>query len=114
MNNELECPICLKNISNGMFVSHCMHIFCLECIKKALIYKKSCPLCRKKLYYRPERCCKNITTQRVLVQSRFERGITYNFYLMKNSETGIRWMETRDSFGILVSSLPFWINSFNI
>jgi hypothetical protein len=114
MDNDLECPICLKNISNGMFVSHCLHVFCLKCIQKCLLYKKLCPLCRKKLYYRPERRSQNITTQRVLVQSRFERRITYNFYLMKNSETGIRWMENRDSFGILVSSLPFWINSFNI
>lgn len=114
MDNELECPICLKNISNGMFVSHCHHVFCLECIQKALCYKKSCPLCRKKLYYRPERCFQNIRTEGVRVQRRFRRGITYNVYLMENSENGSRWMENRDSFGILVSSLPFWINSFNI
>ena len=113
MDNDLECPICLKNISNGIFVSHCLHVFCLECIQKALIYKKSCPLCRKKLYYRPERCFQN-TTQRNLVQNRFGRGIRYNVYLMENPENGIRWTENRDSFGILVSCLPFWINSFNI
>jgi len=111
MNNNLECPICLKNISNGMFISHCLHVFCLECIQKALIYKKSCPLCRKKLYYIPKRYSQNITTQRVCIQRRFGTDI---FYLMENSENGSRWMENRNSFGILVSSLPFWINNFNI
>lgn len=114
MNNDLECPICLKNISNGMFISHCLHIFCLECIQKALVYKKSCPLCRKKLYYRPERCSQNITTKRFCVQRRFGTDIIYNVYLMENSENGNRWMENRNSLGILVSTLPFWINSFNI
>lgn len=107
MDNELECPICLKNISNGMFVSHCLHVFCLECIQKALIYKKLCPLCRKKLYYRPERRSQNS-------KARDRTRFTYTLYLMENFENGNRWTENRNEYGITVSSLPFWINSFNI
>jgi len=122
MDNELECPICLKNISDGLFVSHCLHIFCLECIQKALESKKSCPLCRKKLYYRPEgqynHCSRNIKRQGGRIQTRFQRylsdgrHITYTVYLMENFENGNRWMESRDESGFIVSSLPFWINSF--
>ena len=107
MDNELECPICLKNISNAMFVSHCLHIFCLECIQKALDSKKSCPLCRKKLYYRPERHFQNSRVQGTRIRTRYGR---HTVYLMENFENGNRWMENRDDYGVTVSSLPFWIN----
>ena len=114
MDNELECPICLKNISDSMFVSHCLHIFCLECIQKALELKKLCPLCRKKLYYSPknhfEHRSQNIKRQMVRIQT--TRHITYTVYLMENFESGNRWMESRDESGFTVSSLPLWINGF--
>ena len=113
MDSDLECPICLRNIYKGMFVTHCLHFFCLECIEEALKIKKSCPLCRKKLYYRPERrfskCNQNITSERARLVT---RNHSNTLYLMENFENGNRWMESRDSNGCTISSIPLWINSF--
>ena len=101
----MECPICYNKIANAMFVSHCFHIFCLDCIKKALSIKKVCPLCRKKLYYNPKLCKlnNNIITRRQ----------SYNQYtrlFMQNSSNGYRWMETYNESGEKISSIPLWIN----
>ena len=96
-----ECPICYNNISNAIFISHCFHIFCLNCIKKALFIKKACPLCRKKLYYNPERPNNNI---RIVKR-------TYNRLFMENFNNGYRWMESYTDTGEIVSSSPLWINS---
>jgi hypothetical protein len=47
----LECPICLGAM-NGITATTCGHIFCLECIKKAIQVTKCCPLCKKRLTVR--------------------------------------------------------------
>jgi len=102
----LECPICYNKISNQMFVSHCFHIFCLKCIKKALSIKKICPLCRKKLYYNPEPRTQN---NNVIIIRR-----NYNQYIrlfMQNCSNGYRWMETYNESGEKISSVPLWIDS---
>ena len=55
-NNEIKeesddsCSICLDNINNGS-VTKCGHIFCTECIKNSLKYKKKCPMCKKELEF---------------------------------------------------------------
>ena len=109
MNEDIECPICLKNISYGIFISHCFHVFCLKCIEKALTTKKSCPLCRKKLYYKPERLRRN--RKRVCVNE--SQYMTYTVYFMENQEAGNRWTECRDVLGHVISSIPMWINHLN-
>ena len=111
MNDDIECPICLKNISYGIFISHCLHVFCLKCIEKALTTKKSCPLCRKKLYYKPERLRRNTKTRHVYVNE--SQHMRYTVYLMENQESGNRWTECRDDLGNTISSIPIWINQLN-
>jgi len=43
----MDCPICLKSISNGI-VLDCSHNFCFNCIKNWELTspKTSCPICR--------------------------------------------------------------------
>jgi len=53
LNNKIEdedkeCSICLDVICDGS-VTKCGHIFCVECIKNSLKYKKKCPMCKKEL-----------------------------------------------------------------
>jgi len=45
---SLECAICLGQMK-GITATTCGHIFCLECIRKAIQVTKCCPLCKKKL-----------------------------------------------------------------
>ncbi|XP_060054252.1 E3 ubiquitin-protein ligase DTX3L isoform X2 [Erinaceus europaeus] len=40
------CPICMDTISNKKVLPKCKHEFCTTCVKKALLYKPSCPLCQ--------------------------------------------------------------------
>ncbi|CAM8911747.1 unnamed protein product [Rhodiola kirilowii] len=43
-----SCPICMEKLKIETSTK-CGHIFCEDCIKKALSVKKCCPTCRKKL-----------------------------------------------------------------
>ena len=44
-----ECPICLEKINeNKASLNDCVHVFHLNCIRKWLERKKTCPVCRKK------------------------------------------------------------------
>jgi hypothetical protein len=55
-NQQDDCGICfevnfflsnLKNISiEKAGALECGHLFCFDCIKKAGVYKRKCPLCR--------------------------------------------------------------------
>ena len=45
--DELVCGICLDPIKNISITYPCYHIFCQDCMKKALAVKKSCPACRE-------------------------------------------------------------------
>ncbi len=41
------CSICFDNIPSTMIKTHCNHLFCSECITKAIDYNgKLCPICR--------------------------------------------------------------------
>jgi len=40
-----ECPVCLYNIESSSCTLSCGCKFHTECIKKAYLYSKSCPLC---------------------------------------------------------------------
>ncbi|NXI38402.1 DTX3L ligase, partial [Galbula dea] len=39
------CPICLEIIKNKEILEKCNHAFCKSCIKQAMTYKQSCPVC---------------------------------------------------------------------
>ncbi|XP_041974524.1 uncharacterized protein LOC121729898 [Aricia agestis] len=44
----LNCPICLDNLRSTECASTlCGHIFCMDCIKRALRSSRKCPTCRK-------------------------------------------------------------------
>lgn len=47
-DTDNNCAICLENIIDGC-ITNCGHIFCSECIKNCLTYKKLCPICKKDL-----------------------------------------------------------------
>ena len=46
--NSLEdtsCSLCLETISRPT-ITNCLHIFCHDCIKRSLEFRKNCPMCR--------------------------------------------------------------------
>jgi CHAT domain-containing protein len=43
--NNLMCPICHELLSSAMTFSICSHTFCSLCIRRALEYRTSCPIC---------------------------------------------------------------------
>ena len=49
---DKNCGICLEDIKNNCgSITDCGHMFCSECIKTCLTYKKKCPMCNKNLNY---------------------------------------------------------------
>jgi late competence protein required for DNA uptake (superfamily II DNA/RNA helicase) len=44
---EYECNICMNTDTEEYSKTKCGHIFCAECIKNCLQYKKMCPMCKK-------------------------------------------------------------------
>ncbi|NXX20129.1 DTX3L ligase, partial [Podargus strigoides] len=40
-----ECPICMERINDKEILRKCKHAFCKSCIKMAMTYKQSCPVC---------------------------------------------------------------------
>lgn len=46
---EFRCPICL-DVFDRPVVTHCRHIFCVECIVSTLVRQSVCPLCRAAVY----------------------------------------------------------------
>lgn len=46
--NEENCIICLDKVVNGS-ITKCGHIYCADCIRNSLSYKKMCPMCKKPL-----------------------------------------------------------------
>lgn len=46
----MECPICLKQITNSYAVP-CLHHFCKNCILQWCNKKDTCPKCRKFIYF---------------------------------------------------------------
>lgn len=46
IESEYQCGICLEN-PNLSTATGCGHIFCWQCINKALIFKEECPRCRQ-------------------------------------------------------------------
>ena len=47
-NNDNLCGICYDEYVNPT-LTKCGHIYCYDCIKQALEYKKECPQCRKRI-----------------------------------------------------------------
>lgn len=49
----INCPVCMETVQQfekdgrHVMVTHCGHIFCNECIKKAVKTQQKCPNCRK-------------------------------------------------------------------
>ena len=72
-----NCPICYIEITKAFFVTICGHSYHVKCIDEWLKTNKTCPYCRKKLYYRqkPDRKVSE------LQQGRF----------MTLEEAGYRW-----------------------
>lgn len=53
MCEDLECPICGNDMGtcSAFYITHCGHMYHIDCIKSWLKVKKNCPMCRRKLYY---------------------------------------------------------------
>uniref|UniRef100_A0A8B9HYJ1 E3 ubiquitin-protein ligase n=1 Tax=Anser brachyrhynchus TaxID=132585 RepID=A0A8B9HYJ1_9AVES len=39
------CPICMESMKDKEILTKCKHAFCKGCIKKAMTYKQTCPVC---------------------------------------------------------------------
>lgn len=48
----LDCPLCLQTLSSPVATT-CGHIFCADCLGKALLTAELCPLCRAPCYLQP-------------------------------------------------------------
>lgn len=48
-----ECIICMEDIKNEFFITHCGHTFHNDCMKEWTIVKKNCPMCRTIVMYNP-------------------------------------------------------------
>uniref|UniRef100_A0A669PCF4 E3 ubiquitin-protein ligase n=1 Tax=Phasianus colchicus TaxID=9054 RepID=A0A669PCF4_PHACC len=44
-DNDDTCPICMEKINDKEMLTKCKHAFCKSCIKMALEYKQTCPVC---------------------------------------------------------------------
>jgi SNF2 family DNA or RNA helicase len=42
---DTSCSLCLETISRPT-ITNCLHIFCHDCIKRSLEFRKQCPMCR--------------------------------------------------------------------
>lgn len=52
MNYQIwNCPICITDIKNSLFITHCGHKYHKKCIKQWLQKKPNCPTCRSIIYY---------------------------------------------------------------
>jgi SNF2 family DNA or RNA helicase len=47
-NIDEDCSICISTIVNPT-LTKCGHLYCFECIKSSMNFKKECPTCRKQL-----------------------------------------------------------------
>nr|NP_001246302.1 uncharacterized protein Dmel_CG43058 [Drosophila melanogaster]AFH08056.1 uncharacterized protein Dmel_CG43058 [Drosophila melanogaster] len=47
------CPICMENVRRRQpAATPCGHVFCYDCIQKAIGDYKKCPMCNKKIMYK--------------------------------------------------------------
>eukprot|EP01084_Bolivina_argentea_P104481 187075_1 len=46
MDVLLRCPICKNYFENPVLLSGCSHNFCSDCIRRSLLHKNECPICR--------------------------------------------------------------------
>ncbi|CAG9950074.1 unnamed protein product [Clonostachys rosea f. rosea IK726] len=49
MESQQECAICFE-VPATPVITHCKHVFCRDCIMKAIQLQHKCPLCRNALY----------------------------------------------------------------
>lgn len=42
---DTSCSLCLETVSRPT-ITNCLHIFCHDCIKRSLEFRKKCPMCR--------------------------------------------------------------------
>ena len=48
---ETTCTLCLETVTRPT-ITNCLHIYCHDCIKRSLEFKKACPICRQTLHER--------------------------------------------------------------
>jgi len=48
-SHDIECPICLNNVTNNICFTECLHNFCIQCLFNWLSETKNCPLCRSNI-----------------------------------------------------------------
>lgn len=44
-DTDSTCPICMEGMNDKVILPKCKHAFCQGCIKKAMTYKQTCPVC---------------------------------------------------------------------
>ncbi|XP_033154626.1 E3 ubiquitin-protein ligase RNF4 [Drosophila mauritiana] len=48
-----KCPICMENVRRRQpAATPCGHVFCIDCIQKAIEDFRKCPMCNKKITYK--------------------------------------------------------------
>ena len=47
MDALFRCPVCKEYLKDPVILTGCSHNFCSECIRRTLLHKNECPVCRQ-------------------------------------------------------------------
>ena len=63
MDVLLRCPICKDYFEDPVMIQGCSHNFCSKCIRRSLLHKTECPVCKTKQVIRSHLHANNLITQ---------------------------------------------------
>ena len=99
----MECPICLEEAYDAVYLSTCGHLFCKDCTQRFLQIKMECPLCRQvPISIRP-----NFFTLRNAHARTFAKNVVHiqNICIIihPDSHAGISLENNKNGLGVRVS-----------
>ena len=49
MDCDNNCPVCLEELKDNVYITPCNHKFCKECITRWMSINRICPYCRQSI-----------------------------------------------------------------